>query len=295
LERVEDIDAARKRPDWVSSLIELDTETKSEDALARNGSNEARSLYEHWQLFCCHYTYRELTFPADKLPAISGLARRIAHRQISDTEYLAGLWKCDLMSCLLWYPKERGKELKNYRAPSWSWASLDGAIWWLDWQSGSRTGRQTHCTILDAQTTLVGLDPLGAVKDGYLKIVGPMLKVDLSWSKWPGHHSPVGYRWNISYQGIEVARSIPDTLDEAGTLAMDTENIWALLFETYKGNKVARPVSHGILLKGKNQKRDDLEVSQRIGIFKTFEEEFINDPSSAAVWDDIEKQTIVIV
>ena len=92
-----------------------------------------------------------------------------------------------------------------------------------------------------------------------------------------------------------MARSIPDTVDEAGTLAMDTENIWALIFETYKGDKGVRLVSRGILLKGNGQKRYDLEVFQRIGIFKTFDEEFINDPSSTAVWDDIEKRTIVII
>jgi hypothetical protein len=295
LERVEDIVAARKRPDWVSSLMKLDTKIESEDVLARNGSNEARSLYEHWQVLCRQYTYRELTFPADKLPAISGMARKIAQGQTSDTEYLAGLWKGDLMHCLFWYPTKRGKELKNYRAPSWSWASLDGGISWLDWRSRSRNGCQTHCTILDVQTTPLGLYTLGAVKDGYLRVVGPMLKVELSWSNWPGHHSPAQYHWYLSYQGMEVARSIPDTLGEAGTLAMDTENIWALLFETYKGDKGGRLVSRGILLKSNGRKRDDLEVFQRIGIFKTFDEEFINDPNSTAVWDGIEKRTIVII
>jgi hypothetical protein len=46
------------------------------------------------------YSERELTRRTDKLPALSGLARLAAGRNIGD--YLAGLWKDDLLAGLLW-------------------------------------------------------------------------------------------------------------------------------------------------------------------------------------------------
>lgn len=44
-----------------------------------------------------------------------------------DDEYLAGLWKADLFYQLRWFCKKQGRRPAAYRAPSWSWASLDTA------------------------------------------------------------------------------------------------------------------------------------------------------------------------
>ena len=53
----------------------------------------------------------------------------MVHTSTSD-EYLAGLWRKDIEKQLLWFAKSPSTEAKYfaYRAPSWSWASNDGAI-----------------------------------------------------------------------------------------------------------------------------------------------------------------------
>ncbi len=77
------------------------------------------------------YTRCRLTFPSDKLPALSGLAS-IFKRNTGYT-YLAGLWEEDFINGLLWFaPMEQGQPVEGsvytYRGPSWSWVSTDLAV-----------------------------------------------------------------------------------------------------------------------------------------------------------------------
>lgn len=106
-------------------------------------------IYELWKNIVEVYSRTALTNPGDKLVALSGLARRIASRFEDSgcpSVYHAGLWSPIgedghqiLASQLLWRvePKVENDETdvavvshlatrpKEYRAPSFSWASLD--------------------------------------------------------------------------------------------------------------------------------------------------------------------------
>lgn len=73
------------------------------------------------------YTKRSLTFPEDRLTAFSGVADAF-QRAFSGDEYVAGLWKGWITCGLLWSVRDSQPRPKEYRAPSWSWASVDGAI-----------------------------------------------------------------------------------------------------------------------------------------------------------------------
>lgn len=84
---------------------------------------------EHWRRVLRDYTGRYLTFPTDKLPAIAGIAAMYGTIFGADCEYLAGLWETFLKSELLWSPKRSDISRPLVpRAPSWSWASVDGEI-----------------------------------------------------------------------------------------------------------------------------------------------------------------------
>ncbi|MCJ1358029.1 MAG: hypothetical protein MMC33_008027 [Icmadophila ericetorum] len=63
-----------------------------------------------------------------------------------------------------------------YRAPSWSWASIDGAI---DFEVvvSDRQGMFGEPKIIYAKTTPLGIDPFGQVQAGYLKIRGRLRAV----------------------------------------------------------------------------------------------------------------------
>ena len=84
-------------------------------------------VYRRWYEMLEDHCQRDLTFPMDKLPAISGIAAAV-QKVIGDT-YLAGLWQNDIASGLAWvslhtYRHSYDTQLP-YRAPSWSWARSD--------------------------------------------------------------------------------------------------------------------------------------------------------------------------
>ncbi|KAF2656626.1 HET-domain-containing protein [Lophiostoma macrostomum CBS 122681] len=74
------------------------------------------------------YTNCNLTYGSDKLPAVSALARNMQGTTSWKGEYLAGLWKDQLIDQLLWSTNHGARRTAEYRAPSWSWASMDGPI-----------------------------------------------------------------------------------------------------------------------------------------------------------------------
>ncbi|KUJ13441.1 HET-domain-containing protein [Mollisia scopiformis] len=278
VERVEDIDAQKTRPHWVDNV--LDTST------GRNTASTKRSEYDHWRDLCRHYTRRFLTCPEDKLPAISGMASLMAKRR--EAEYLAGLWKSDLEHDLFWYPTRSVESVRIYRAPSWSWASLDGALAWFDSRTCSQNSCQMHCTILDVGTIPLGLDPLGAVSDGFLKVSGRLLKIDVAWTDDPNK-----YRWRLDFAGKEVARAIPDDPTRSDqSKIIRRQSFWALLFATCQGDK-QRP--RGILLKETGRQRENWDEFQRVGIFKVLYGPASNERTAIDAWLRMEERTIIIV
>jgi hypothetical protein len=94
--------------------------------------------YGPWYELIEQYTKRAMTCESDKLPAIAGVATKFADR-IKNVEYVAGLWLQDLPAGLLWasssFNEWSNKHLRgsaSYRAPSWSWASVDGDIHYVE-------------------------------------------------------------------------------------------------------------------------------------------------------------------
>ncbi len=136
-----------------------------------------------WKEIVDNYTNRHLTFGSDKLVAISALARRFQKGNL-ESEYLAGLWKQDLAIQLLWStarlqlksrPTTRQTE---YRAPTWSWASVDGRI--LPGTPGlNQKLTSIQIKIHEAKTDLASNDPFGSLKGGYIVISGRLARVTL--------------------------------------------------------------------------------------------------------------------
>jgi hypothetical protein len=90
--------------------------------------NEDRD-YMTWNNTINVYTTKSLTVATDKLPALAGIAQVFGH---PDDIYLAGMWLNDWMGGLFWQPVSEPLTappgMKEPRAPSWSWASLDGPV-----------------------------------------------------------------------------------------------------------------------------------------------------------------------
>ncbi|OCL15471.1 HET-domain-containing protein, partial [Glonium stellatum] len=93
--------------------------------------------HQSWRTLVKDFTKRDLTRATDRLPAISGLAASFKHH--IGGAYLFGLWEHELERHLLWCSdsfrssnsqvSHQPQPLGKGYAPSWSWASIPGAIW----------------------------------------------------------------------------------------------------------------------------------------------------------------------
>lgn len=144
-----------------------------------------------WRDIVESYTSRALSVSGDKLPAIAGVAQR--YGDLTQYKYLAGLWEEHLVSDLLWEKHEtKNKDLIDtwdhrprplqYRAPSWSWASIDGAVEWRATYWNRYFDRE-HIVIdvLDCSTHLVTqAAPYSSVNGGHITIQGRLAPVFLT-------------------------------------------------------------------------------------------------------------------
>jgi hypothetical protein len=116
------------------------------------------------------YSRCKLTFARDKLVAISGLARMFQAEIGGD--YVAGFWKKDLESQLLWEANPPDERPLPPIAPSWSWASLRGAVT-FNRQRGSKRWHPFDINIKIEQVDIIPCspsNPFGEVSYGSLRI-----------------------------------------------------------------------------------------------------------------------------
>lgn len=165
-------------------------------AAVKSTTEREQVLHNWYNMLDIGFCGRSITKDSDILPALSGVALQF-QTSLGGRCY-AGIWEADILRGLLWkcgnvsnVASIRGKKRRFltprtvYCAPSWSWASLHGAIWY-----GITTARNKRwdkakelnscpVEILDIRTTLVGpsYDPLGQVSAGFLKIRAPVRNV----------------------------------------------------------------------------------------------------------------------
>jgi hypothetical protein len=143
--------------------------------IAELSDQSKASAYSLWYNIVEHYTRRKLTVSSDKLPAISGVARAFS-TYVKD-EYAAGIWRGDMLRGLLWASTDFEGDFRpsdpyegplttstTYRAPSWSWASVDGVIRFLkpsEYDTSKTYLRHPENFVSPAST-----DPFGQVSRG---------------------------------------------------------------------------------------------------------------------------------
>ncbi|KAH7205613.1 hypothetical protein BKA60DRAFT_611668 [Fusarium oxysporum] len=147
---------------------------KSRDINA-DTSRISPDLIQLWSGLITNYTSRELTKSSDRLPALSGIAKWL-QPHLGNPAYLAGLWNnSDLYRQLAWFSCTTQNPRPQYRAPSWSWASIDGRILWMDLPAILTPQSE----IIDISTTRGGSDPTGPVIGGHILIKGSLGRVQI--------------------------------------------------------------------------------------------------------------------
>ncbi|KAI1467245.1 HET-domain-containing protein [Daldinia caldariorum] len=187
-----------------SAIISTPWESTLSNKYAIDEAYKRREMSMTWIEIRSQYAQRSLTFPTDKLSAISAVAAMAAAD--NGMTYVAGLWKEALLVDLQWYyifrshptnklsrvaaaATQEHEDEDGFAAPSWSWASVkyDNGTLYPNQSKRWTTDRPWHFRILDCSTTLIdGSDfVFGPVKSGYLDVEGRVL--DVEWQPWTEH------------------------------------------------------------------------------------------------------------
>lgn len=167
------------------------------------------------------YCHLQLTKATDKLPAIAGIAQQVG-RTRPNARYLAGLWSDTLAQDLLWNFNNGGrlgepydyKELPTpYRAPSWSWAAVEGHVR-VPYPSSGGGRREIMASILECVCNYVDDNPFSKVLSGHLKVLGTLhrcqadiFKENNTWCVRARANAPLlrelmpDYEWGSAYFG----------------------------------------------------------------------------------------------
>ncbi|GME48449.1 hypothetical protein GTA08_BOTSDO08107 [Neofusicoccum parvum] len=141
-----------------------------------------------WHRLVAQYTARRLTVPADKLPAFGGIARAFAALRGGGgaAAYVAGCWAGADALCadLLWSTTGNALPAPPWRAPSFSWASVDAAVGYA-WAAGGADEDADDvdggarlaplAAVREARAVPAGRNPLGAVADAWVALEGPVV------------------------------------------------------------------------------------------------------------------------
>ena len=130
-----------------------------------------------WSSILHRYPRLSLPHPSDKLPALSNIAAAF-HTTYPDT-YVAGFWRKSLLESLMWQAIGSTTGVSGFRAPTWSWACMDGPFGifvpgvGFDKGTWRAIGRIESCDIEleDPQS------PFGQVRSASLKMSAPLVRL----------------------------------------------------------------------------------------------------------------------
>ncbi|KAF6828213.1 heterokaryon incompatibility protein [Colletotrichum musicola] len=117
-------------------------------------------------------------------------------------QYVAGMWLGQLEVELLWSIAERRPATtptRGYRAPSWSWASVDGRVMpGFPCEDSESLLIRVHDSHLDYATD----DTTGLITGGWLRILGRLMPLGVSRQARSERNHCIG--WEVSINGVPV-------------------------------------------------------------------------------------------
>ena len=181
-------------------------------------SSSWKPVRHAWYDAVADYTRRSLTKSEDKLVAFGGIAE--AFQRIFGCDYLAGHWRDTLLADLLWqkYADTDMKRPNVYRAPSWSWAAVDGSVMPGRFDGGARLGDST-AEVLRCEVTLKHPQlPFGEVTSGVLILRAPAVRC----------------MWNsrISSKLCRIRQPLSKVHPDQGQEELDLESIGAVYLDS---------------------------------------------------------------
>jgi hypothetical protein len=208
-----------------------------------------RALYT-WIRLIGNYSRRNITKLQDKLVAISGVAKYL--QASIQADYLAGLWNTDSPLQLMWRvpvtSEPQAARVPVFVAPTWSWASIHGAID-IEEQISNSLVSSFMIDILEVNIVLKTGDKFGDILSGKLKLRGWLRSFEL-------HGSDTNY-WYFKYQG-DYARIFCDNKQ------VENEGEWCCLPILGRRTEGSAGKSFGLMLDSTGSSPYEY---RRVGIF----------------------------
>lgn len=228
-----------------------------------NYKYQLNEAWETWQTMVQEYSPRTLTDRIDRLPAFAAIAEAFgSYLGLGPEQYYAGLWAPDICMQLRWRRPSYARkdwQCKERHGPTWSWASLDGAVKFNDQRlpMGTDTLELVH-----DECHMTWKSPnfkYGQVESGKLKVRGFLRRLRLTDGKFIDWHH--GGQCDV----LVPLEAHFDCNEERGP------ELWCLEINTYAIRDAADSV--GILL----AKTGD-NVYKRVGYFEFDHTKLIPEP-----------------
>lgn len=187
-----------------------------------------------WERIVEVYTQGLLTEESDKCIALSGIVDALQSRT-ADT-YYAGLWASRLVQNMCWTTaaleneeqKVTPKRPSRYRAPSWSWLSLDSNIVFYGRTVSLRDSDKIMTEVVNAEIQNSTQNQLGSIQGGHI-----LCRVLLKKARWgsvsgrlgkflilDGHLIDHGQYWNFLHSQIMMDLGIDEACNDVFCLPL---------------------------------------------------------------------------
>jgi hypothetical protein len=251
------------------------------------------TIYDTWHMVVETASRLSISYESDKLPALSGIAKKM--QQKGAGVYLAGLWSANLAADLLW-TASAGRP-KVWRAPSWSWASTEGAE--VNFPSKKNPfSKDYSIEISGFECPAAGADPTGEVSTGSITVIGLVTECRLGRSV---HEHLQKWHERIACKDKLVCRVICDSGEDVDNGPMGMQIYTLLMRRDVRDPNSNDPTPFHALVLRKSQglggKEKVEDAFERIGIVQF--ERFWRSTVSQARWEDwfegAERKVVTIV
>ena len=248
---------------WSDKAMDALLETSPADDPIKSG-RFPMDTFSLWNDLVQKYSRCDLTYPSDKLLAMAGVAKLF--QGAINEKYVAGLWSSHVLTMMDWRVYDpRPRQSTKYRAPSWSWASVDGPIR----MCGLSAGAEFLVELLNAEVTTKLPDEMSTVLEGFVMLKGRLIAAVFQ------HVNPPFATFLTEFSQFSV-QIHPDTTDIKLAENGYIRYVPFKLSYQYGENRERTPCVICLMLEEANRAPDSQIQYRRIGCFNFYGQDKIN-------------------
>ncbi|KAK9788631.1 putative Heterokaryon incompatibility domain-containing protein [Seiridium cardinale] len=199
--------------------------------------SQTDQIDRHWTEIVESYSATDLTFMTDRLPALGGIIEYISREMNIKNKF--GLWDYHIPRQLLWkhdgrvigYKSEHTRQ-SAFRAPSWSWISVDGRVRFLE-----RHHPDTYQINVDSLLNVQQIDGNVMIIQGFIERIST-IRLKLAGRYYGGYDNHL--RWANLNDGLETFIDDLDSIPQKHKRISEGKpdeliDVWFLCIRNYQG------------------------------------------------------------